>query len=74
MLTEKTILLSQSYPVFQFAITNTHNHAITETLSLMLNFFLFSNNILSYLPWNVQPDENKLYFLSRRCRELIKLR
>ena len=50
MLMEKAILLSQSYPVFQFAITNTHNHAITETLSLMLNFFLFSNNVLSYLP------------------------
>ena len=39
----------QSCPVYQFAITNTHNHAITETLSLMLNFFLFSNNTLSYL-------------------------
>ena len=37
-------------PDFQFAITKTHNHAITETLSFMLNFFLYSNNILSHLP------------------------
>ena len=32
---------------YQFAITKTHNHAITETLSFMLNFFFIQ--IIFYL-------------------------
>ena len=34
-------------PDYQFAITKTHNHAITETLSFMLNFFFIQ--IIFYL-------------------------